>query len=533
MAPGGGSGCSDDSHPCIVQWERVRCAFVRIRLGFPLADVRPYLDIATHRVDSPSWRLLRDGDFVSGFGGAVEWNRGGRAIPADRRFCTATHAVRLASDLGRMEFGIQPETLRSFRCAGRKLIATPTTTMFRHEIVFERWRPFPPRSVHPSPLSAPALRALVKSFLELPVVVGKRDGRPGQFKSPDGRQLPLDTTLARMRPALASTFLHATTQSAARSSLQSPRWWVASPSTIVVAEYQAGEVQELPQAEHLDLAASDGISVDYYREPAPLHAHVILVGRGAPATDHAELRLIEQLIAHAHTETDTVAHVLRLMETGRIGRTPTTQSGELSLNYLDRAERALKQPRRFSLKQTSLLAVLYAKLGWADEEAQNTLFDELDQARADLGSRLRNLHSALLAEAATHGVVIENMEGDLVMEKQTIKAHNIGVVGDNAKVGAVGDDARTIWNENQSEIPLPELADELARLVSILEEQSRSPEETQAASAVAQAQEAAARGDGPRVIHFLKRAGSWALEVAKTTGVEIAVRALKAAVGLP
>jgi hypothetical protein len=48
--------------------------------------------------------------------------------------------------------------------------------------------------------------------------------------------------------------------------------------------------------------------------------------------------------------------------------------------------------------------------------------------------------------------------------------------------------------------------------------------------AVAGAEEAAAKGDAPAVLQYLKNAGKWTLKVAQTIGVSLVTEALKKAI---
>jgi hypothetical protein len=54
-------------------------------------------------------------------------------------------------------------------------------------------------------------------------------------------------------------------------------------------------------------------------------------------------------------------------------------------------------------------------------------------------------------------------------------------------------------------------------------------EQDKAIGAVADAEEAAARGDGPAALRYLKSAGTWTLKVAEEFGAAVAVEALKKA----
>jgi hypothetical protein len=81
-------------------------------------------------------------------------------------------------------------------------------------------------------------------------------------------------------------------------------------------------------------------------------------------------------------------------------------------------------------------------------------------------------------------------------------------------------------------VDLPKLAEELAHLRSAMKSKATGKaEEDNAIGAIANAEIAATKGDGPAAIRYLKSAGSWALEVAKEIGVKVAAELLQKQMG--
>jgi uncharacterized protein YjbI with pentapeptide repeats len=79
-------------------------------------------------------------------------------------------------------------------------------------------------------------------------------------------------------------------------------------------------------------------------------------------------------------------------------------------------------------------------------------------------------------------------------------------------------------------IDLPKLAEELGRLRNAMKgESAGTPEHDEAIGAVAGAEKAAAKGDGPAALQYLKSAGKWTFGIAEKIGVPLAVEALKRA----
>jgi uncharacterized protein YjbI with pentapeptide repeats len=101
----------------------------------------------------------------------------------------------------------------------------------------------------------------------------------------------------------------------------------------------------------------------------------------------------------------------------------------------------------------------------------------------------------------------------------------------SGQAGAVGPGAHSHDNDFQqikSGIDLPKLGEELGRLRAAMKgETTGTREQDKAIGAVADAEDAAAKGDGTSALRYLKSAGTWALGIAEKIGVAIATEALK------
>ena len=90
-----------------------------------------------------------------------------------------------------------------------------------------------------------------------------------------------------------------------------------------------------------------------------------------------------------------------------------------------------------------------------------------------------------------------------------------------------------VWNQVESTIELPALAHQLEQVrIEMRRVAGGEPEQDLSVAAIAQAEISAKSGNGPSVIEHLRKAGEWALEVAKSVGAEMAVAAIKSAIGL-
>ena len=104
----------------------------------------------------------------------------------------------------------------------------------------------------------------------------------------------------------------------------------------------------------------------------------------------------------------------------------------------------------------------------------------------------------------------------------------------HGQVGAVGRGARaehiTFQLVQSGGIDLPKLAEELGRLREAMKgEATGTREQDKAIGAVADAEEAAAKGDGSAAVQYLKSTGKWTLGIAEKIGVALLTETLKKA----
>ena len=107
------------------------------------------------------------------------------------------------------------------------------------------------------------------------------------------------------------------------------------------------------------------------------------------------------------------------------------------------------------------------------------------------------------------------------------------------QAGAVGPHAsahhmsfQQTWNQQMGDVDLPALRSELNALRAAMKEKATDPEHDIAVAEVASAEVAAAKGDGPKVLEHLAKAGKWALGVATAIGTAVAGAAIKSAIGV-
>ncbi len=105
----------------------------------------------------------------------------------------------------------------------------------------------------------------------------------------------------------------------------------------------------------------------------------------------------------------------------------------------------------------------------------------------------------------------------------------VGIVGDNAQVVQLTQGSKQPAPTSDN---LPKLAEELATLCQAMQKEATESKQRIAVGRVAEAEEAAKANDASKVEEHLKSAGQWALAVAETIGVPVAIGFLKKSLGL-
>jgi hypothetical protein len=155
-----------------------------------------------------------------------------------------------------------------------------------------------------------------------------------------------------------------------------------------------------------------------------------------------------------------------------------------------------------------------------------------------LGRRAREIGVSLLSvreyEDALHRVGSSDSRlyviGEVSMSADTYNVGQAGAVGPGATAQQFS--MEQVWQQNAERFNLADLTRELEALRSAMRSQANEPEHDIAIGAVAAAEAAAAKGDGPTVLAKLKEAGKWAFDVATKIGVSVAATALKTALGI-
>jgi hypothetical protein len=135
------------------------------------------------------------------------------------------------------------------------------------------------------------------------------------------------------------------------------------------------------------------------------------------------------------------------------------------------------------------------------------------------------IDSAMARRVYNNCTVLEG--GDM---RDNYQAGQAGAMGPNAK--AENMNFVQILRETIGERSLAELAADLERLRAAMLTESKTAEQDEAVGAIAQAEDAAKKGDAKGVLGFLRKAGQWAFDVATKIGTSVASKAIEKSMGM-
>jgi hypothetical protein len=159
------------------------------------------------------------------------------------------------------------------------------------------------------------------------------------------------------------------------------------------------------------------------------------------------------------------------------------------------------------------------------------LLEQLNRRAREIGVSLlsiRDYEDALRRVGSTDSTLY--VIGEVAMSADTYNVGQAGAVGPGATAQEFS--MQQVWQQNAERFNLSDLASELGALRSAMRSHASDAEHDIAIGAVAAAEEAAAKGDGPTALAKLKEAGKWSFDVATKIGTSVAAAALKTVLGI-
>jgi hypothetical protein len=346
---------------------------------------------------------------------------------------------------------------------------------------------------------------------------------------PDGEGGLIKTSIIQAGKHLAKLLLKSTSNSSQKSSVQ--EWWIQVGRPTVFVEHAHGSnaanpfnCRVFPASEnrHIFLAAIlDNLGRGFPIWIAPVPSKSRLKKDPAERSE-SDQKIIDELkearhlrvgILRLHSEHECLRLVLREISSGRLILPPRSKQSDLLQHYLNETIRFLNIKESDIGSCSSNEAALAAR---AIVEAANP--GEMNAVIASL--RVLDIRKNILRK----------VQGDLSKSKRTIEKHyhnhthmdTFNLHGDN--YGHFGN----VYNQWQgiNNASLDKLAASLADLRVEMKNHAKAPEHDAAIGAIAEAETAAKKGNGPAVFQALARAGKWALDVAKEFSIQLAAEAL-------
>ncbi len=468
-------------------------------IQFPLADSRFLAGGDLRLLGRPTWpSVAPDVDFVRSFGTIRKRRLGGVADWGEGAICEADRAVRFQRLppylVGRSPFPLGL-AYRRFYFDGMAV------GKFEVGITSE--------IDHLASLDDDHVRNLFTHLLNLQVKV---PALPAKAVTNGDYTTVTDTILGRLGKPLARLYSGSTISHPPPVSLQN--WWVVPGDPLLFSVVHDEWDGTLPSRQTMNMVK--GIDISGCRL---LHHHIPFAGKQLrvwhmivkKGYGYRDVRTLKISLLRLHAEHHTLRTVLQHISTGKITVTPRSPESGILQTYLNDATRRISRLDKSASRQAGNEVVEIARASdeAANPGARDALLDSL---------RILDVRKNIFQKVQDY-IVTNNYYGETVMGSKYDFSNS------ENKIAAVGDNAFGIWNEGGGD--LTRLRDELARLRAELEKRASSPEEKEAVEAVQQAENAAAKDDGAGAFGFLKKAGAWALDVAKSIGVPVAVEVLK------
>ena len=481
-------------------------------LQLPLADLRPFLLEETGLLPLPQWpTAVPDTDFVRGFGAVRRRLRGGlNGWVGENVICEACNAAKFPSFPRRLVLkndgieypGSQRIIFRRLYADGMCVAKFEAGCKIQLDDLV-----YPPTVIN----------HLFEHICKVRVSITT------------GNSQRKNVSLIEAGNALAQSYLNATTSTSRRNDSMMQSWWVGAAAPMIVIDRSFYEQICLPYpAKSLPLQGCSGSSVSLIHIPlGGRHIETwILDSADADNSAKEKLREFRICLLRLHAEREILRKVLRTLAAKKVVIPAHTPSTDKLQRYLIEAIRRLTGLTKTATTiADSDLAPLVREIGEAFAPGER---DALLQTVENLNMRL-----AVKRETANFidSQIVENQYNYFFMNDQRtqISGGQQGAVGPGA---SASNNVFNQWSQSINGADLATLGEQLASLRGEMKQHSSTPEHDIAIGVIAEAETAAKKGDGPKTFESLKRAGTWALDLAKEVGVSMAAEALKQAVGM-
>lgn len=479
-----------------------------LSIQFPLADSRAFLGEDIRLLGRPTWpSVAPDKDFVRSFGTIRKRKLGG--LPGwigENALCEAGRALRF-TEIKNFEDSESTRNVRIALAFRRFYFDGLAVGKFEVGLTTD--------ARYTADLDRRETSGFLKHCLDLPVVIPALSNKA---VSNELASAPVSTVLAQAGKPLGRFYAACTIEHPPPIELKD--WWVLPGAPLLFLIHRSSERIHIPFFGR-SVPHSDNLECDLSYCEVPyaginLRMWVMSLNRYTNYRDVRELRIC---LLRLHAEHEVMRLVLQNLIRNKIEVLPRSNQSNTLQFYLNSATRRVS---KLSSQADDLSEGYLAELARESADLMNP--GERDTLLASLKNI--NVRKNIFDKVADYART-EIYTKELYMDsKYKITGGQQGSVGDNAEAS---NNTFNQWNEAGGD--LVGLAKELATLRAELGRQAKEPEHFESAASIAKAEAAAEKGDGPTVFGHLKNAGKWALDVAKSIGVPVAIEALKKAVG--
>lgn len=472
-----------------------------VYLQFPLADIRLFLERETKKLPLPLWPSPTPyKEFVRSFGPVKVREKGGvRGWVGENEICNANRAFSFSSPCN--YYNSRTKKNINFRCSARHFYFDGLA-VGKFEIIFVS-RPI---SLN---LSFQAFSNILNNILHSAIIISIPN------------EEDIEKELIKASRPLEKMYQLASSYTNSYSLIKEQRW-VISGSNALVVEFGASEEIKISDVfEFIPIPKKYNIQLYHcwFRiDTVPVRLWLI---KRLPGAKSQFVHVLRLFLMRLNAEHECVKIVLAKIDSGEIPFNENTMASHFIQHYLNDATRKIS---RMDTKN---------EVRWETDRIGELARSSLDISNpGQLDSLLGKIKIANIRPQVFRKV--ENLVKQIYIEEQIMgDKYNVG------QAGAVGPNSHAhdmnfnqIWMQLDEEYDLEKLADELSILRLAMKEKSTQPDHDIAIGEVSYAENAAREGDGPKSLEHLKKAGSWAFDIATKIGVTVAATALKLSLGL-
>ncbi len=492
-----------------------------LTVQFPLADSRRFIPQDSGRLPLPQWpAAVADTDFVRGFGAIRRRGAGGLdGWVGESVVCEARKALRLPNSPRLLTLEYAGTNYYAWQQIVFRRLFADGFSVAKFEIGYYVQLTDP---ACPTGAIGTLLESILNAQVSIAVGVNSRK----------------TVSLIQASKLMALSYQRSTTKATFRDDASSQPWWVTAGSPTVLIEHDFYERVRLPYpGKTLPFGGNSGSNLSLFHVPFNERQLAVWVLESIHPDKFAksETRAFRICLLRLHAEREVLRSVLRHLATNRITVPNRVETAKIpppteSLK-ISRDLQAAEDLQYYFNEATRRLTGLAKKA----DIITDTKFAQLAREASDaLNPGEREALLLAVQNSEMRRSVSRKIEQFIINYNGPMSEYNISG-GQQAAVGTGAIASANVfhqWNQSINGANLDTLGEQLGQLRSEMKKRGTQPEHDTAVGAIAEAETEAKKGDGPKAFASLKRAGSWALDVAKDLGVAVTVEALKQAAGM-